>query len=61
MGSDHSKNISEDGFNKEKKIRLCSADISVSDGSTASVTYNVYWQNEKKGMFYVQITNVEEG
>ena len=55
-----SKNVSEKGFNKEKKIRVCSADVMVSDGSEARVIYNVQWQNEKKGVYEVKVVNFEE-
>lgn len=55
-----SKNAFEKGFNKEKKIRVCSADIMVSDGSEARIIYNVQWENEKKGIYEVKIVNMEE-
>lgn len=54
------KNITEDGFNKQAEIRVCSADIMVSDGSEMRLTYNITWQNKKKGYFYVQLVNAEE-
>ncbi|HGO5823715.1 TPA: hypothetical protein ACK3JW_001396 [Mannheimia haemolytica] len=52
-----SKNITEDGFNKETKIRVCSADVMFSNGYEERITYNVYWQNEKNAMFYVEIVD----
>lgn len=55
-----SKNVSEKGFNKEKKIRVCSADIMASDGSEARFIYNIQWENEEKGLYEVKIVNVEE-
>ena len=55
-----SKNALEKGFNKEKKIRVCSADVMVSDGSEAKIIYNVQWQNEKEGIYEVKVVNVEE-
>ncbi|AIK16866.1 hypothetical protein [Glaesserella parasuis] len=55
-----SKNASEKGFNKEKKIRVCSADIIVSYGSEARIIYNIQWENEKKGIYQVKIVNMEE-
>lgn len=54
------KNITEDGFNKQAEIRVCSADIMVSDGSEMRFTYNITWQNKKKGYFNVQLVNAEE-
>ncbi|WP_114892114.1 hypothetical protein [Haemophilus haemolyticus] len=49
------KNIEETGFNKNKEIRLCTADILISNGEEESIIYNIHWQNKKNSMFYVEI------
>lgn len=52
-----SNNILEEGFNKESKIRVCSADIMASDASKGTVTYNIRWTNEKKGLYELSIVD----
>lgn len=48
-----SNNIREKGFNKENKIRVCSADIMYSDATKESAVYNIKWKNEKKSIYEV--------
>lgn len=48
-------NIKESGFNKDKEIRVCKADIVISNGEETQLIYNIHWQNKKKGMFWVEI------
>ena len=52
----NAKNIEETGFNKNKEIRVCSADILISNGEEESIIYNIHWQNKKNSTFYVEIT-----
>ncbi|MDC2826450.1 hypothetical protein [Rodentibacter pneumotropicus] len=54
-----SKNIIEKGLNKENKIRVCSADIMLSNALEETIIYNIKWQNEKKGMYEVSVLDNE--
>ena len=49
------KNFAEKGFNKDKEIRVCTADVMLSNGEEEEVTYNLYWQDKKKVMFMLEI------
>ncbi|OOH89286.1 hypothetical protein BMT54_06875 [Pasteurellaceae bacterium 15-036681] len=49
------KNFKEKGFNKDKEIRVCTADVMLSNGEEEEITYNIYWDNKKKSMFMVEI------
>ena len=51
------KNFAEKGFNKNKEIRVCTADVMLSNGEEEEVTYNLYWQNKKKTMFMLEIVD----
>lgn len=51
------KDIKEIGFNKDKEIRVCEANVLYSDGETENITYNIYWSSKKKEIFYVEIVN----
>lgn len=51
------KNFAEKGFNKDKEIRVCTADVMLSNGEEEAVTYNLYWQDKKKAMFMLEIVD----
>ena len=49
------KNFAEKGFNKE--IRVCTADVMLSNGEEEEVTSNLYWHYKKKAMFMLEIVD----
>jgi hypothetical protein len=49
------KNIREVGFNEERQMRICKANIILSNGEDEKIDYRITWDNRKKGIFEVEI------